>query len=142
MNKMTLKFRSRLENEAFARVSVCAFLSPLNPTIEELMEIKTIVSEAVTNAIIHGYDSNPNKLVKVEVGYDTNQCVTMIISDTGNGIEDVEKAMEPLYTTKAQMERSGMGMTIMQTFSDSFDVISCLKEGTSVVIQKQLQSIQ
>lgn len=139
MNKVTLKFKSRMENESFARISACAFLSPLNPTFEELMEIKTIVSEAVTNAIIHGYDSNPNKMIKLEIAYDINNCITMIISDTGNGIENIEQAMEPLYTTKSKEERSGMGMTIMQTFSDSFDVISCLKEGTSVVIQKQLQ---
>ncbi|MGN1342999.1 MAG: ATP-binding protein, partial [Traorella sp.] len=75
----------------------------------------------------------------VSSGYDINNFVTMIISDSGNGIENVELAMEPLYTTKSQEERSGMGMTIMQTFSDSFDVISCVNEGTSVVIQKQLQ---
>lgn len=142
MNKMTLKFKSRMENESFARISACSFLSPLNPSFEELMEIKTIVSEAVTNAIIHGYDSNPSRTVKLEIGYDQNDCVTMIISDTGKGIENIEKAMEPLYTTKADMERSGMGMTVMQTFSDSFDVISCLKEGTSVVIQKQLHKTE
>ncbi len=142
MNKMTLKFRSEMENEAFARISVCAFLAPLHPSFEELMEIKTIISEAVTNAIIHGYDSSPVKTVKVEVGYDENGCITMIISDSGNGIADVKKALEPLYTSKADQERSGMGMTIMQTFSDSFDVISCVKEGTSVVIQKKLQRIQ
>ncbi|MGN1342985.1 MAG: ATP-binding protein, partial [Traorella sp.] len=70
MNKVTLKFKSRMENESFARICTCAFLSPLNPTFEELMEIKTIVSEAVTNAIIHGYDSNPNKTVKLEIAYD------------------------------------------------------------------------
>lgn len=139
MNKVTLKFKSRMENESFARICACSFLSPLNPTFEELMEIKTIVSEAVTNAIIHGYDSNPNKIVKLEIAYDVNNCVTIIISDTGNGIENVELAMEPLYTSKSHEERSGMGMTIMQTFSDSFDVLSCLKEGTRVVIQKQLQ---
>ena len=138
MNKVTLKFKSRMENEAFARISACAFISPLNPNFEELMEIKTIVSEAVTNCIIHGYDSNPNKIVKLEIGYDKNGLVTIIVSDTGNGIEDIDQAIQPLYTTKSQDERSGMGMTIMQTFSDSFDVISCLKEGTSVVIQKQL----
>ena len=139
MNQVTLKFKSRMENESFARISACAFLSPLNPTFEEMMEIKTIVSEAVTNAILHGYDSNPNKIIKLELGYDDNSCVTMIISDSGNGIDDIKQAMEPLYTSKSELERSGMGMTIMQTFSDSFDVISCPKEGTSVVIQKQLQ---
>ena len=142
MNKCTIKFKSKMENESFARICACAFLSPLNPTQDELMEIKTIVSEAVTNAILHGYDSNPNKIIKLEIAYDINRCVTLIITDKGNGIENVEKAMEPLYTTKSQDERSGMGMTIMQTFSDSFDVITCMKEGTSIVIQKQLQRAQ
>ena len=139
MNKCTIKFKSIMENESFARICACSVLAPLNPTIDELMEIKTIVSEAVTNAIIHGYDSNPNKMVKLEIAYDINRCITLIITDKGNGIENVEKAMEPLYTTKLAEERSGMGMTIMQTFSDSFDVITSLKEGTSIVIQKQLQ---
>ncbi len=139
MNKVTLKFKSRMENEAFARIAAISFLSPLNPTFEEMMEIKTIVSEAVTNAILHGYDSNPNKTVKLEIGYDKNRCVTMIISDTGNGIADIDQAIQPLYTTKGELERSGMGMTIMQSFSDSFDVISNLKEGTSIVVQKKLR---
>lgn len=139
MNKVTLKFKSRMENEAFARIAAISFLSPLNPTFEEIMEIKTIVSEAVTNAILHGYDSNPNKTVKLEIGYDKNRCVTIIISDTGNGIADIEQAIQPLYTTKKELERSGMGMTIMQSFSDSFDVISSLQEGTSIVIQKKLR---
>ena len=139
MNKVTLKFKSRMENEAFARIAAISFLSPLNPTFEEIMEIKTIVSEAVTNAILHGYDSNPNKTVKLEIGYDKNRCVTMIISDTGNGIADIDQAIQPLYTTKGELERSGMGMTIMQSFSDSFDVISSLQEGTSIVIQKKLR---
>lgn len=142
MNKVTLRFKSRMENESFARIATVAFLSPLNPSFEEMMEIKTIVSEAVTNAILHGYDSNPNKMVKLEIGYDENACVTLIVSDTGQGIENIEQAMEPLYTTKQHQERSGMGMTIMQAFSDSFDVISCVKEGTSVVIQKQLQRLK
>ena len=142
MNKCTIKFKSKMENESFARICTCSFLAPLNPTVDELMEIKTIVSEAVTNAIIHGYDSNPNKIVKLEIAYDVNRCITLIITDKGNGIENVEMAMEPLYTTKLQDERSGMGMTIMQTFSDSFDVITQVKEGTSVVIQKQLQNTQ
>ena len=142
MNKCTIKFKSKMENESFARICTCSFLAPLNPTVDELMEIKTIVSEAVTNAIIHGYDSNPNKMVKLEIAYDINRCITLIITDKGNGIENVEKAMEPLYTTKLAEERSGMGMTIMQTFSDSFDVITSLKEGTSIVIQKQLQNTQ
>ena len=142
MNKVTMKFKSRMENEAFARISAVAFLSPLNPTFEEMMEIKTIVSEGVTNAILHGYNSNPNKTVKMEIGYDKNRCVTIIITDSGNGIVDIDQAMEPLYTTKAELERSGMGMTIMQSFSDCFDVISKVNEGTTIVIQKQLSSTE
>ena len=139
MNKVTLKFKSRMENEAFARIAAVSFLSPLNPTFEEMMEIKTIVSEAVTNAILHGYESNSNKTVKLEIGYDKNRCVTMIISDSGCGISDIDQAIQPLFTTKAELERSGMGMTIMQSFADSFDVISSLQEGTSIVIQKKLR---
>ena len=139
MNKVTLKFKSRMENEAFARIAAVSFLSPLNPTFEEMMEIKTIVSEAVTNAILHGYESNPNKIVKLEIGYDKNRCVTMIISDSGCGISDINQAIQPLFTTKQELERSGMGMTIMQSFSDSFDVISSLQEGTSIVVQKKLR---
>ena len=139
MNKVTLKFKSRMENEAFARIAAVSFLSPLNPTFEEMMEIKTIVSEAVTNAILHGYESNPNKTVKLEIGYDKNRCVTMIISDSGCGISDISQAIQPLFTTKQELERSGMGMTIMQSFSDSFDVISSLQEGTSIVVQKKLR---
>lgn len=142
MNQVILNFNSCLENEAFARISTIAFLAPLNPTSEEIMEIKTIISEAVTNSILHGYDSDPSKMIQLQIGYDFNRYVTMIISDTGNGIEDIAIAMEPLYTTKAELERSGMGMTIMQTFSDSFDVTSCLKEGTTVVIKKQLRPLE
>lgn len=138
MNKMCLTFKSRVENEAFARTSALAFLMPLNPNVDEIMEIKTLVAEAITNAIIHGYEGNPDGLVKLEIGYEKNNLVTLIISDKGVGIEDVDQAMQPLFTTKENLERSGMGMTIMNTFSDSFDVISQPKEGTTIVIQKQL----
>ena len=138
MNKMSLKFKSRVENEAFARTAALAFLMPLNPSVDEIMEIKTLVAEAVTNAIIHGYEGNPEGMVKLEIGYEQNNLITLIISDTGEGIEDVEQAMQPLFTTKENLERSGMGMSIMDTFSDSFDVISQPKEGTTIVIQKQL----
>ena len=138
-NEMKIEFDAISINEGFARVAVAAFVSAMNPTMEELSDIKTGVSEAVTNAIIHGYESNPNKTIKLEIGYDKNRCVTIIISDTGNGIADIEQAIQPLYTTKKELERSGMGMTIMQSFSDSFDVISSLQEVTSIVIQKKLR---
>lgn len=142
MNKMILQFKSRIENESFARMSAVSFLLPLNPSVEEITEIKTIVSEAVTNAIIHGYENEPNQMVVLEIAYEVHGCVTILVHDTGKGIEDLELALEPLYTTKNDQERSGMGMTIMQTFSDSFNLYSKKGEGTTVVIQKQLQSIQ
>lgn len=138
MNKMSCRFKSCLENESFARAAAMAFLLPLNPSIDEMMEIKTIISEAVSNAILHGYEGREDEMIKLEIGYEQNGLVTMIISDKGIGIDDVSLALQPLYTTKQAMERSGMGMTIMQSFSDSFDVISKVKEGTTLVIQKQL----
>lgn len=141
MNKMSCKFRSNIENEAFARTSALAFLMPLKPTMEEMMEIKTLISEAVSNAILHAYENNPEGMVKLEIAYDNNGLVTMIISDSGCGIADIQQAMQPLYTSKLENERSGMGMSIMQTFSDSFDVISTVNEGTSVIIQKQIQRV-
>ena len=138
MNKMCLTFKSRIENEAFARTSAIAFLMPLNPSVDEVMEIKTIVAEAVTNAIIHGYEGSREGIVKLEIGYEVNSLVTIIVTDKGCGINDIDQCLQPLYTSKSELERSGMGMTIMDTFSDSFDVISTPKEGTTVVIQKQL----
>lgn len=140
MNKMSCKFKSRPENEAFARTLAMSFLMPLNASVEEMMEIRTLVSEAVTNAIIHGYEGNREKMVKLEIGYDEHALVTIIISDKGKGIHDISQALEPLYTSKQSSERSGMGMTIMQTFSDSFDVISQENEGCTIVIQKQLNA--
>ncbi len=142
MNKMCLKFKSRIENEAFARTSALAFLMPLNPNVDEVMEIKTIIAEAVTNAIIHGYEMNPEGIIKLEMGYDDHRLVTIIISDHGVGISDIDLALQPLYTSKEELERSGMGMTIMESFSDSFDVISTQKEGTTLVIQKQLHALK
>lgn len=138
MNKMSCKFKSRAENEAFARTIALSFLMPLNAAAEEMMEIRTLVSEGVTNAIIHGYEGNREKMVKLEIGYDDHGLITIIITDKGKGIGDIDQALEPLYTSKKSSERSGMGMTIMQTFSDSFDIISAENEGCTIVIQKQL----
>ena len=138
MNKMSCKFKSRAENEAFARTIALSFLMPLNAAAEEMMEIRTLVSEGVTNAIIHGYEGNREKMVKLEIGYDDHGLITIIITDKGKGISDIDQALEPLYTSKKSSERSGMGMTIMQTFSDSFDIISAENEGRTIVIQKQL----
>lgn len=138
MNRMKISFSAKMENESFARCSSVAFLLPLNMTTQELMEVKTLVSEGVTNAIIHGYENDATKFVKLEVGYDSNRLLTIIISDNGCGIQDINQAMEPLYTSKLELERSGMGMSIMQTFADSFDCFTKVGYGTKIVMQKQL----
>ncbi len=137
MNEMSIEFLSKLENEAFLRTSVIAFLMPLNLTMDEVMEIKTLLAEAVVNAMIHGYDGNEDGRIKVSVGYDEKE-IHMMIEDEGCGIEDLDQAMQPLYTSKQHLERSGMGMTIMQTFADDFHVNSIVGKGTSITIVKRL----
>ncbi|MFC4302721.1 anti-sigma F factor [Cohnella boryungensis] len=138
-NYMKLVFASRSENEAFARVSVAAFVSQLDPTMEQLDEIKTVVSEAVTNAIIHGYDGAAEGFVTVEAEIDGDQ-VSLAISDQGRGIEDLDLARQPLYTSRPELERSGMGFTIMENFMDEFDVASSESGGTSLRMKKRIES--
>ncbi len=135
-NKMKLEFVSKSSNEAFARITVAAFASQLDPTIEELSDIKTAVSEAVTNCIIHGYE-NTTGIVKVECKLKDNW-IEIEVSDTGKGIEDVELARRPLYTSKANLERSGMGFTIMESFMDEISVKSIVGLGTKVVMKKKI----
>ena len=137
-NEMKLEFTSKSSNEAFARIAVAAFASQLDPTIEELADIKTAVSEAVTNCIIHGYE-NSMGIVKVECKLKDNW-VEIQISDSGKGIEDIELAKKPLYTTKANLERSGMGFTIMESFMDEMKVESILGIGTKVTMKKMLEA--
>ena len=139
MNRMTLSFDAKLENEAFARTSAVAFLMPLNPTVDENMEIKTILAEAVVNCMIHGYQGREEGQVRVSVSYDETHRVTIEVQDSGVGIEDITLARQPLYTTRADLERSGMGMTIMESFSDEFEICSHPGEGTTVRLVKQLQ---
>ena len=139
MNRMTLSFDAKLENEAFARTSAVAFLMPLNPTVDEIMEIKTILAEAVVNCMIHGYQGREEGQVRVSVSYDETHRVMIEVQDSGVGIEDITLARQPLYTTRADMERSGMGMTIMESFSDEFEICSHPGEGTTVRLVKQLQ---
>ena len=134
-NEMTLSFRAISDNEALARIAITSFLSILDPTIEELSEIKTVVSEAVTNAIIHGYDEDPNGIVTVQASRNGRE-ITISILDQGIGIENVTKAMEPLYTTKPMLERSGMGFTIMESFTDQLTVQSELGKGTAVTFKR------
>ena len=139
MNRMTLSFDAKLENEAFARTSAVAFLMPLNPTVDEMMEIKTILAEAVVNCMIHGYQGREEGQVRVSVSYDETHRVMIEVQDSGVGIEDITLARQPLYTTRADLERSGMGMTIMESFSDEFEICSHPGEGTTVRLVKQLQ---
>lgn len=136
-NQMKLEFSSKSANEAFARISVAAFASQLDPTIEELADIKTSVSEAVTNSIIHAY---PNKdgIVKVKANLYEDE-LEIEISDTGEGIENVAEAREALYTTKGNLERSGMGFTIMENFMDELKVESIVGLGTKVTMNKKIK---
>ena len=135
-NEMEIRFDSRSENEGFARVSVASFLTQLNPTVEEVADVKTAVSEAVTNAIIHGYEQRVEK-VKIHCSIE-NQLFTVEISDNGKGIENVEKAMEPMFTTKPEDDRSGMGFSFMEAFMDTVEVESKAGEGTCVKMTKTI----
>ncbi len=136
-NKISLILDANSKNESFARVSVSAFASQLDPTLEQLDDIKMAVSEAVTNAIIHGYDGIENGTIYIncKIYKDT---IYIEIEDKGKGIESVEKAREPLYTSKPNMERSGMGFTIMETFMDKISVVSEVDKGTKVLLQKKI----
>ncbi|CCQ92557.1 anti-sigma factor (antagonist of sigma(F)) and serine kinase [[Clostridium] ultunense Esp] len=138
-NYMKLEFLSKSNNESFARVVVAAFASQLDPTIEELSDIKTAVSEAVTNAIIHGYEYGEG-LVIVEAVIEKDK-IEIIIGDNGKGIEDIDKAMEPFYTSKPDLERSGMGFTVMETFMDELIVESHIGKGTKVKMTKTFKSL-
>lgn len=146
-NEMKIEFDAVSENEAFARVAVAAFVAPLNPTVEEISDIKTAVSEAVTNAIIHGYDSEERR----DGGADGNKvyihCLLLgdvlqvEVVDEGKGIENIEQAMEPLFTTKPDMDRSGMGFAFMEAFMDELEVISEPSMGTTVLMSKKLGTL-
>ncbi|SHK53081.1 stage II sporulation protein AB (anti-sigma F factor) [Caminicella sporogenes DSM 14501] len=135
-NHMKIEFLSKSQNEAFARVVVASFVSQLDPTIEELADIKTAVSEAVTNAIIHGYDNSEEKVL-LECNINGNT-IEIIVEDYGRGIEDIELARQPLYTSKPELERSGMGFTVMETFMDKVIVESEKGKGTKVIMIKTI----
>ena len=139
-NEMELSFISKSNNEAFARITVAAFASQLDPTIEELADIKTAISEAVTNCIIHGYEDTEGT-VKIKAKLLDNT-LEVEISDSGKGIEDVELARKPLYTTKGNLERSGMGFTIMESFMDEVEIQSVVGIGTKIVMKKTIKKEQ
>lgn len=135
-NEMEIIFDSQSSNEGFARVSVAAFLTQLNPTVEEVADVKTAISEAVTNAIIHGYENEIHK-VSIRCRIEGQQ-ITVEVKDKGVGIKDVEQAMTPLYTTKPELERSGMGFAFMEAFMDQVEVESKPGEGTTVRMKKTI----
>lgn len=134
---MKLQFFSKSENESFARVSVAAFISQIDPTLEELNDIKTVVSEAVTNSIIHGYEEKPDGIITISVSMEDN-IIEILVEDNGKGIEDIDQAVQPLYTTKPELERSGMGFTIMENMMDHMVVDSKVGEGTKVILRKRI----
>lgn len=136
-NEMFVKFLSKSDNESFARVVVGAFIAQLDPTMDELTEVKTVVSEAVTNSIIHGYNNEPNHFISIECKINNNK-IEITIKDNGVGIKNIEEAREPLFTSKPELERSGMGFTIIDSFMDSVEIISELEEGTTINMVKQL----
>ena len=135
-NEMQLIFDSRSSNESFARVTVAAFMTSLNPTVEEVSDVKTAVSEAVTNAIIHGYE---NEVHNIYIRCRTEgKTLYLEIEDKGKGIPDVKKAMEPLFTTKPELDRSGMGFSFMEAFMDHLEVESEPGQGTIVKMEKTI----
>ena len=135
-NNMRIEFPASSDNERFARTVAAAFILELDPTVDQLSEIKTAVSEAVTNSIIHGYDSEYGNVVMEGNIYDDT--VEFVISDDGTGIPDIRRAREPLFTGKPEMERSGMGFTIMEAFMDSVEVESEIGKGTRVTMSKKI----
>jgi stage II sporulation protein AB (anti-sigma F factor) len=138
-NYMKLEMPALSENESFARVAVSAFMARLNPTLEEISDVKTAVSEAVTNAIVHGYENRPGIIeIRAEVACGE---IFVEIEDRGQGIADVALAMQPLYTSRPELERSGMGFTVMRTFMDSLDVVSAVGRGTTVRMAKKLSPL-
>nr|WP_307729592.1 anti-sigma F factor [Caldicellulosiruptor diazotrophicus] len=135
---MELKIPSKAQNEAFARVAVAAFVAQLDPTMDEITEIKTAVSEAVTNSIIHAYEDKIGEIIIKGKIYE-NYIVEIEVIDFGKGIEDVELARQPLFTTKPDQERSGMGFTVMETFMDKLEVLSEVGKGTCVKMLKAIK---
>ena len=133
-NEMAIEFDGYPSNEGFARVAVAAFCTQLNPTLEEVADLKTALSEAITNAIIHGYEGEVHK-IRLECKLEKNM-INIAVTDKGKGIEDIEKAMQPMYTSKPEMDRSGMGFVFMEAFMDQVQVESRPGEGTVVRMKK------
>lgn len=135
-NELNVSFIAKADNVLLSRTITTAFLVDLNLKLSEINEIKTIVSEAVTNAIVHGYLNDSSKFVELKLRYDLKNIYIEVI-DYGVGIKDIEKAKEPLFSTKLEDERAGLGFTIMEVFTDSLEVKSKVNEGTSVLMVKK-----
>lgn len=150
-NNMTLEFDAKSENESLARIAVASFLTEIDPTVEEINDIKTAVSEAVTNSIVHGYNEGPGKITlkcklvcnqyEKQDTYTVSSFITIEIKDLGVGITNIEKAREPLFTTKPEFERSGMGFMFMEMFMNKVDVISEPGKGATVIMEKKLKKV-
>jgi stage II sporulation protein AB (anti-sigma F factor) len=138
-NIMEVKFSAKSENESLARVIVASFAAKLDPTLDELVDIKTAVSEAVTNSIIHGYEEDEDKFVYLKCVIDGNT-IKITVEDEGYGIENLEQAMEPLYTSKPELDRSGMGFTVMKSFMDDVNVSSIKGHGTRIEMAKKINA--
>ena len=136
-NEMRLDFQAIPENEAFARLAVSGFMLPLNPTMEEIADVKTAVSEAVTNAIVHGYGGRGG-VIRIRAAYDEEGALTVEVIDHGCGIEDIERARQPFFSTASDEERSGMGFTVMESFMDAVAVRSKPGRGTGVTLIKRI----
>lgn len=135
-NYIFVQFKSCPENEKMARQIIAHFVADLNPTIDELCDIKTAVSEAVTNAIVHGYKNRCGVIyLNAEI---IEKELTIEITDKGCGISNIEEARQPLFTSQPEMERSGMGFTVMETFMDSLDVVSNVGAGTKIIMRKMI----
>ena len=137
-NHMEVKFLARAQNEAFARVAIAAFAVQLNPTLPEMADLKTAVSEAVTNAIVHGYRDREDGVVTLRAEYGPDHMLQVTVRDHGCGIRDIAAAMQPFYSTGDGTERSGMGFCVMQTFMDAVEVNSAVGEGTTVIMRKHI----
>ena len=138
-NRMQLEIQAISENEQLARIAVAAFITPLNPTLEEMADVKTAISEAVTNAIIHGYEEQEGMIyLRCKLNGDL---LEVEVEDKGIGIENIEQAMEPMFTSKPEKDRSGMGFSFMEAFMDELEVTSIPGAGTTVSMKKKLGTL-
>ena len=137
-NHMQVIFDAKSVNESLARMVVTAFMTDMNPTLEQVSDVKTAVSEAVTNAIIHGYEEDETKFVHMRCELIENT-IKIVIEDYGKGIADIEEARQPMFTSKPELERSGMGFSFMESFMDTLEVVSIKGEGTKVVMTKTIE---